>query len=200
MTRGGSCTTNADCGDEGCATCDGGYCYLEWGGCTKNGESGQCYHGFCDVESCTTNSDCKSGYYCGDSNASCTVENPSVCRELDFRKYPITYTDENGVKQSETYYVSNYLMGWWDAKNACARLNKNMVSDSSEFVLNWDNGDGPYTPNKRLEALKSATGGGNYGFWTEKLMNDICYAFYMGMDGYVSPNNRRFNNALAVCR
>ncbi len=201
MTRGG-CTTDADCGDEGCATCDGGSCSLSWSGsCTKNGESGQCYNGFCNVGACTTNSDCKSGYYCGDSNASCTVENPSMCRELNFHKYPITYTDENGVKQSETYYVSNYGMSWWDAKNACAKLNKNMPEDPSEFVLNWDGGYGGHTPNKRLEALKSAAGGNYFYFWTEKLTNNACYAFLVGTDGNVNDYDRNYDYGyVAVCR
>ena len=201
MTR-GACTTDADCGDEGCATCDEyGSCSLSWSGsCTKNGESGQCYNGFCNVGACTTNSDCKSGYYCGDSNASCTVENPSMCRELNFRKYPITYTDENGVKQSETWYVSNYFMSWWDAKNACAKLNKNMVADPSELVLDWKNTSGSYVPNKRFEALKSAAGGSYFYFWTEKLTNDACYAFGLNAGGYVSNTSRNGDGYIAVCR
>ena len=199
----GACTTDADCGDEGCATCnDYGYCDVEWSGnCAKNGESGQCYNGFCDVGACTTNSDCKSGYYCGDLNVSCSVENPSMCRELDFRKYPITYTDENGVEQSETWYVSRYGMSWWDAKNACARLNKNMPEDPSEFVLNWNEGSGYHTPNKRFEALKSATGGSYFYIWTKKLTNDVCYAFDVLADGYVDNINRNGGNSdVAVCR
>ncbi|MBR4927454.1 MAG: hypothetical protein IKY98_03915, partial [Alphaproteobacteria bacterium] len=150
---------------------------------------------------CTTNSDCKSGYYCGDLNVSCSVENPSMCRELDFRKYPITYTDENGVEQSETWYVSRYGMSWWDAKNACARLNKNMPEDPSEFVLNWNEGSGYHTPNKRFEALKSATGGSYFYIWTKKLTNDVCYAFDVLADGYVDNINRNGGNSdVAVCR
>ena len=126
-----------------------------------------------------------------------------MCRELDFSEYPITYTDEDGVEQSETWYVSRYSMSWWDAKNACARLNKNMPEDPSEFVLGWNKGSGPHTLNKRFEALKSAAGGNNLWFWTKKLSNNVCYAFNVSTGGYVSSSyTRKYvdNLTVAVCR
>ncbi len=145
---------------------------------------------------CSSSTDCNRDEYCGDANSSCREENPSVCRKLNFHKYPITYTDENGVNQSETWYVS-YGMSWFDAKNACAKLNKNMPEDPSEFVLNWYKGSG--TPNKRFEALKSAAGDNDLWFWTERLTNDVCYAVSSDPDGRIYNHYRYFEH-VAVCR
>ena len=185
-------------GYAGATDSDGNWCY-----CTDVDTKWDSTSSSCVAAdgTCSSFTDCNRDEYCGDSNASCTVENPSVCRKLNFSEYPITYTDEDGVEQSETYYVSDYTMSWWDTKNACAKLNKNMPEDPSEFVLNWNKGSGSHTPNKRLEALKSAAGD-NF-FWTEKLTNDACYAFYMYTNGFVTNGaNRNLDNryVVAVCR
>ena len=111
-----SCSTNTDCGDEGCATCTDGACAFSNGAtCTKDEQTGFCYYGVCDINSCSTNDDCPTGQYCGDKNSSTYVSTPSICRKLDFTAYII---------DDKKYYMSNKPLTYWDAQAACSAIGK----------------------------------------------------------------------------
>ena len=168
--------------------------------CTiDEGKSGWCVSGTCKPETCN----CDLNQYCADIDESCTEARPSntcINLETEFTEHTITYTDENGISKTEKWYVSNTPMSWWNAKNACKALNKNMPKNPSEFVLDWtEEGFGFYTRNKRLEALSAKIG--NKWLWTDRLTTDICYGFSVYTFGNVANDTNRDDTTynLAIC-
>ena len=201
-----TCTGNTDCGDDGCAVCNEGVCSFNGNSCTKNGQTGKCYNGLCEVGACTTNDDCKSNQYCRNANTGCTEGTPSMCSELDFHKYTISYTDEDGKDKTETWYVSNYNMNWFNNKNACEALGRKMISDPNELIYNWNgkSGNTP-SPNNRLIALRNAVGV-DFDTWTEKPYPSSCACYGVHSNGSALHLNRNVGNGhiygyyqLAVC-
>ena len=190
-----TCSVDADCGDVGCAGCNDGVCSFNSLSCTKNGQAGKCHNGLCEVGACTTNKDCKSNQYCRNTNASCTEEKGSMCSELDFHKYTISYTDEDGNDKTETWYVSNYNMNWFNNKNACEALGRKMVSDPNELIYNWNGKTDTPSPNNRLIALRNAVGV-DFNIWTEKPYptNPSCTFYCVRSNGSATAINRNVGN------
>ena len=89
---------------------------------------------------CISHDECNANQYCGDTNQSDSEANlGGSCYDLDYDSYTLTYTDTSGVSKTETFYVLDKEISWWDAKSVCERLGKklgkslNMLS-SNELV------------------------------------------------------------------
>ena len=93
-----------------------------------------------------------------------------------YTSHTITFTDENGATQTETWRALNN-MNYWEAQDACAAMGGTLPSDPSVFVLNWNGGTGTHSPNKRKEALTAD--GVNGAMWTAKVLDDNCSAYYV---------------------
>ena len=192
MTSWEECSSDNECGDMGCATCDG-YCNLyrqDERTCIKDGISGVCRYGICYTENCPQEG-CPTGQYCADTNESCDVAHPSVCANMiDLVRKKINV---NGIE--ETWYISKYRTSWWEAQAVCAGLGKTMPS-----VSDLMDGNG-----KRSIALSKVLGQEMY-LWTSDL-KDSCYAYYVRITsngGWVSERERHYgggmNHSYAACK
>ncbi|MGN1063412.1 MAG: hypothetical protein ACI4QM_03720, partial [Alphaproteobacteria bacterium] len=192
-----SCSVTSDCkGDSECINCNSsGTCVGSYGNsCTDDdtGAAGVCSLGYCRIGECNTNADCGTGYFCADQISSCYTETkPGKCQKLDFLSRSITV---NG--STETWYVSNRWMSWWDAQSACDKMGKTMVT-VGELVSGWSGSStGTFTRTERAQKLNDAIGG--HYVWTSN-DSSSCYVFYVGLsDGYVG-NCVRHSVGLALC-
>ncbi|MGN1062781.1 MAG: hypothetical protein ACI4QM_00450, partial [Alphaproteobacteria bacterium] len=75
----------------------------------------------CTKGNCRTNADCNKNQYCGGSYASCTYATYNTCMEASYTIFRITH---NGL--NETWYMFNNKMNWWDARNACQSIGKEL--------------------------------------------------------------------------
>ena len=188
------CSSDNECGDTGCATCDYGYCNLRRQDeitCIKDGISGVCRYGICYTGNCPQEG-CPIGQYCADTNESCDVAHPSVCANMiDFVRKKINV---NGIE--ETWYISKYRTSWWEAQAVCAGLGKTMPSVSDLMDSNG----------KRSIALFEVLGQETMYLWTSDL-KDSCYAYYVLISSYggsVSEGKRHYGGGMhhsyAACK
>ncbi|MBR5130743.1 MAG: type II secretion system protein [Alphaproteobacteria bacterium] len=125
--EGKTCNTAAECGE--CGGCHSGHrCYYgSINNSSCNNGAGFCWWGECIPTGCTTNDKCSQSEYCASPNTSKTEAFPNnefgACVPLDFVRKNIII---NGIE--EKWYISNTFVSWWDAENACKRINKEMQS------------------------------------------------------------------------
>ncbi|MBO7257614.1 MAG: hypothetical protein J6V11_01595 [Alphaproteobacteria bacterium] len=140
-------------------------------------------NGYC-IFACSDNDDCGDGKYCSDMNTSDSQANPYMCSSLNFNDYTITYTDTSGTSRTDTFYVSNNYMSWWDAYSACNALGKKLGKNlsmitASEFVTETDgsawNGIPGVKSSTSLSTQLYSLSRKPY-IWTSNLYNDN-YAF-----------------------
>ncbi|MGN1063295.1 MAG: hypothetical protein ACI4QM_03115, partial [Alphaproteobacteria bacterium] len=161
---------------------------------------GVCTSGVCDLCtnvtcSCSTNDDCRINGFCADANSSCTSRTPTQCRSLIgyFARKTITLSDNT----TETWYVSNGEVSWWDAQSACNKIGKTMVT-VNELIDNWNGTTGTKTRTERAQKLNDAIGG--YYVWTSDIYpSSSCYAFVVNLsNGHVGSADRS-RDTLALC-
>lgn len=125
--------------------------------------------------------------------------NPLGCERLDFTMQTITL---NGVR--ETWYLSNYQMSWLDARSACEKMGKQMVSADmflSEPLTPGVNAFGPHTPNERAQKLSQALNGLSHYFWTTSPYGGGCGTYAVNFNGVIANfTHHSYNEYLALCR
>lgn len=145
------CATDADCSECSGASCKSGFCWYEMpmNGQECDGGNGICANGICTPKeeidtTCTQNSDCPTGQYCARKNSwgRCSAE-PYGCAPIELT--PQTITLSNG--QKETWYVSKYIVDWWNAEAMCAALGKKMPTKAELSYLD-----------RKLQIVKKKTG------------------------------------------
>lgn len=159
----------------------------------SEGKYGWCISGSCQPDTCN----CNSTQYCADNAESCKSPSPgTTCSTPSYTPHTITFTDENGVSRTETWYALDTTVNYWDAQNACAAMGGEMPSDPSVFVLDWNGGTGAHSPNKRKEALTAD--GVKGAMWTAKVADDSCGAYYVLASSITTRyRNLKYN---AVCK
>ncbi|MBR4926856.1 MAG: hypothetical protein IKY98_00870 [Alphaproteobacteria bacterium] len=172
------CKNNVDCNkgyDGNCSRCTLGHCDVAFGSegtdCTfEDGTKGFCTQGTCVPKAdngCTyTTNVCDPGFYCASTNTSNTEAFPAgetgTCIEPRFDKHTITV---NGV--SETWYISENTLSYWDAVAACT-ANHSAMASVGDFMTNWTGGNDA-SRNNRAKALNT----GDYiDFWTNTPYDD----------------------------
>ncbi|MGN1063691.1 MAG: hypothetical protein ACI4QM_05160, partial [Alphaproteobacteria bacterium] len=192
-TAGPRCTSDDQCPE--CRLCNS---YM--GECSSrqpNGTSctgGTCSNGECVAGGCSSNSDCATNFFCADTNESCESAHPSICQKLNFARKTITV---NGT--SEIWYMPSDCISWWDAKSACDKIGKTMVT-VDELVNGWSGSTGDFTLTERAQKLYDAFD--NAWVWTSDVYpSDSCEAFYVYLPySEVSRTNRNYNgNISALC-
>ncbi|MBR5130598.1 MAG: hypothetical protein IKV03_05180 [Alphaproteobacteria bacterium] len=101
---------------------------------------------------------CTQGFYCAAPNTNDTIAFPEgttgTCVQPQFQKHTI---DINGV--TETWYVSNNTLSWWDGMAACEAQNLEPVTVTELIVnTNWNATIGSFTRNDRAKALNTKMG------------------------------------------
>lgn len=128
-----ACETDGDCPEctQGCweGHASGKYCNPVPNngiGCNlADGSVGVCTNGECLPKAettCQSHTDCGEGEYCA-------IKNTTDCEPISYGCAPIefvrrTITLSNG--KQETWYLSNQLLDWWNAKAACEAIGKKL--------------------------------------------------------------------------
>ena len=182
------CTTDADCSECSGASCKNGVCWNEvpTNGKDCDGGNGICSSGVCIPKeemdtTCTQNSDCPAGQYCALKNSWSCSTTPYGCAPIELT--PTTITLSNG--QEETWYISKYIVDWWNAKAMCEALDKKLPSKAELMYLD------------RIEKLRKK----NVGIlWTRS--ETSCGAVWVACTGSWWERQGKGNHFIftAVCR
>ncbi len=121
------CEKELDCGLDECVQCRSGCQPVEDGTSCENGTK-VCHGGACvdKVKTCSSNTDCFSGEFCGDTNEDSCEAHPYKCKKLNYREVELP----NG-----TLFISNLTMSYWDAENACAKLGARLLTNEEAIKL-----------------------------------------------------------------
>ncbi len=143
---------------------------------TADNQTGWCVGGSCTPDVCN----CGENQYCVDTNESMKTPHPTLeCENLNFIEKTITYTDETGDKKTETWYLSNTTMTWWDAKSSCTALGKKLASTPSDFLkTEWLTNFYSELTN-RATALNNAFG--SFNFWSNNLKENL-FPYFVSLD------------------
>ena len=180
------CGTCQFCNEEG--TCQ----FLEEGVSCGQGQ-GMCLAGDCVYQECQSNSDCSANEFCSGSDRMNCEQLPFRCKKIDFSKIKLKFADQH----IETWFVSHTQLSYWDAKNACGKLGKKMVS-VNELVDNYPS-EMILPRTERLILLDNKLGSVN--FWTSEEYNS-CYSISVfSREGYtVNMINTTKGRRFALCR
>ena len=187
------CSDNSKCGE--CQFCDieEKVCkFLEEEASCDN-EQGICINGDCVYQECTKNSDCKSDEYCSGSNTSQCEQLPFRCKKIDFSKIKLEFSD----KHIETWFVSRTQISYWDAKSACEKMGKKMVT-VDELVENYPS-EMILPRTERLVLLNDKLG--RHNVWTNEEYN-VCYSIsiFSGSGYTINMINTEKDRRFALCR
>ena len=217
----GDCTSDSDC--EVCQSCqsyDDKYLCVprEANGVTCSTDSiinGQCYRGECIEKGCRSNAECDRGFYCASPNTSPDTDFPAgeygACVDTDFSRIPI---EVNGTE--EVWYVSDAILSWWDARNICASINKDLIR-IEWLTTDWDESASdeekvragvdttPYTLNERAQLILNRITVGWPVIWTGNETKDGKRSYYFSIaDGHTSldwgRNDAATGSKFAICR
>ena len=179
------CTTDADC-SECTAECKSGSCWKE---VPKNGDecddgAGICTNGVClpKPESvCKTNEDCPVGEYCAIKNTWQCNPQTYGCAPIDLVQKTITLS--NG--KQETWYLSKYLVDWWNAEAMCAALGKKLPTREELEYL------------ERGTKLRRA---GGAVLWTRSETNCSMVWCFQSATNWMNQSKGNHHTFSAVCR
>ena len=160
--------------------------------CVPGCMAGQVYDkGKCVTPECSSNSDCRSGWYCeldfsiGPFESSCTQQPPyGHCKEPKG-----TTKTVSGVG---TYQKSGSEMNWWSAQNYCEAIGGRMVT-----VADFDCGD-TTCDSDNFKAFQTAFGTSDI-LWTSDL-SDACRANLVFLSNSRGSTGRGNDDAYALCR
>lgn len=187
------------CGDDikcgMCQVCDteNGNCrFLEDGIACDEGK-GICLSGDCTYNGCSDNSDCQSDEYCSGSDLETCQQMPFKCKKVDFSKIKLKFSDNH----VEAWFISRTQITYWDAKSACAKIGKKLVS-VDELVDNYPS-EMILPRDERLVLLHDELG--DINLWTNEEYNR-CYSISVfSRNGYtVNQINTTKGRRFALCR
>ena len=194
-----TCTANTYVSGSACLSCGSGavsdgttaMCACD----TENGftgtwtapATGSDDNGCTQGSTCTSNANCKSGYFCAFQNtSSCSDQGMGECRLIS------AYAPDSTTAAGFIRSTNN--MTWWSAQNWCTAQDRTPATRAS---IGCSGVESNICSSDTVDAFKSAWGEG-YG-WLDDYGNS-CNAYYAYLgSGRISGTNRSYTN-FALCR
>ena len=202
----GRCSSNSDCPP--CQKCDydysssysyekicqpdgyqnGDICGLPTGEIGPDGKpvyflgGGACFNGEC-LTSCSSSTQCESGQQCLPIVAYSCSKISFICQDApQTNTINLTYTDENGITQNETW-TEVFSAGWYyNAVSACDAIGKTLPN-ITDFITDWDETEKQHTLNNRAKALFPLAQFHESAFWMQE-GKELCNTWMISTSGY----------------
>ena len=159
---------------------------------------GACFNGEC-LTSCSSSTKCETGQQCLPVIASSCSKISLVCQDApQTNTINLTYTDENGTEQNETW-TEVFSVGWYyNAMTACDAIGKTLPN-ITDFITDWDETEKQHTLNNRAKALFPLAQFHENAFWMQE-GKELCNTWMISTSGNTHLSQATFYVGGTLCK
>ena len=159
---------------------------------------GACFNGEC-LTSCSSSTGCETGQQCLPVIGSTCSKMSLVCQEApQTNTINLTYTDENGIEQNETW-TEVFSVGWYyHAMTACNAIGKTLPN-ITDFITDWDETEKQHTLNNRAKALFPLAQLHENAFWMQE-GKEFCNTWMISTSGNTHLSQGTFYVGGTLCK